>query len=224
MSVRHLPESPCEDPHIYPHWTAYAHVHSFLYLLILAWRCVLVFYLKILGSETTPAWTELATDARLDSIAFGCLLAVTHNKWCNDEAGIIGRHPKLFASLGLGMLLLTLAVRDDRFRETFRYSIQGIALYLIFFMCIALPGSAWVKWLSLPPLRWLGWISYTLYLCHYMFIHLVEPYFRSNRPLIMLTAFTMSLLYAVGMRYAIELPLRKIRTNKSKLALKLINT
>ena len=132
---------------------------------VLAWRCVLVFFFH---TPLVPyvRWTYIATDARLDSIAFGCLLAVAHNPWCNDAGGWMQRRSKLLALSGCCLLLLTLLVREPHLRETIRYSLQGIALYPIFYFCVLQSRSAWIQWLSWLPLRWIGWISYALYLCH----------------------------------------------------------
>lgn len=178
---------------------------------VLLWRCVLVFYFKI-PVEAKLRWTYSATDARFDAIALGCALAIAHNPWCNDAAGWLGRHAKLLAGLGCLLLLLTLAIREPHFRETLRYSLQIVALYPIFYFCVATPASGWVKWLSWQPLRWLGWISYSLYLCHEAIQAALRHVLPPGRLLLLALSFVLSLLYAWGMRRAVELPLRKLRS------------
>jgi peptidoglycan/LPS O-acetylase OafA/YrhL len=181
---------------------------------VLIWRCVLVYYFKI-PLEAKLRWTYSATDTRLDSIALGCVLAIAHNPWCNDAGGWLGRHAKLLAGLGCFVLFLTLIVREPHFREAFRYSIQTAALYPIFYFCVATPQYAWVKWLSWGPLRWLGWISYTLYLCHEAILAALKYVLPPGRPLLAIVAFVLSLLYAWGMRHMVELPLRKLRSRRA---------
>lgn len=71
-------------------------------------------------------------------------------------------------------LVASIAVRNVTFRETFRYTVQGLALVPVFVACIR--SWAAVPWsvLNTAALRWLGLISYTLYLVHYTIIQLVQ--------------------------------------------------
>lgn len=183
---------------------------------VLIWRCVLVFYFK---TPLVPyvRWTYIATDARLDSIAFGCLLAVAHNPWCNDVGGWLQRRAGIFASLGCALILLSLIVREPHLRETVRYSLQGVALYPIFYFCVLQTNSAWVRWLSWSPLRWIGWISYSLYLCHEVVLGVLGHILPLRKPVLAIVSLAVSILFAWIMRALVETPLRKLRSRKLNL-------
>ena len=57
-------------------------------------------------------------------------------------------------------------VRDFQFRETFRYTIQGIGLLPIFITAIRYSDSSFFRLLNLKWIKFLGLISYSLYLVH----------------------------------------------------------
>jgi peptidoglycan/LPS O-acetylase OafA/YrhL len=64
------------------------------------------------------------------------------------------------------LVLLTFAVRAPGFREGLRYSLQGVALFVLFSWTVQHKG-----WLSrvllLPIVQRVGLYSYTIYLVHY---------------------------------------------------------
>lgn len=99
---------------------------------VLAWRCWLV-----LGLGWGHRYTYYATDTRLDSILYGCIMGV----WLNpvlDRARIrFGRRTALALLIaGTVLLLSSFLYRSSTFRETARYSVQGIALFPLFFCAV----------------------------------------------------------------------------------------
>ncbi|MCK9685887.1 acyltransferase family protein [Scleromatobacter humisilvae] len=131
-------------------------------LAILVWRLVLVY-----GFHAPTARTYVATDTRLDSIAFGCLLSVM----------IDVRHRLLPALASRGalwasgiLLLLSFAIRRDDFRETFRYTLHGLALMPIFCKLFwqEAPLQPLRAILESAVARYVGNVSYSLYLYHFL--------------------------------------------------------
>lgn len=108
-------------------------------------------------------YTYRATDARLDSIAYGCLLALM------GAARFSGPKAMLLFVLGLCGLLGSLLYRDEYFRQVTRYSVQGVSLLLV---CGPLIFSNQLDWarkiLSNPALVYIGKLSYSLYLYHWL--------------------------------------------------------
>jgi peptidoglycan/LPS O-acetylase OafA/YrhL len=132
--------------------------------LVLSWRCALVFFL-----HASIDRTYLCSDTRIDSIAFGCALAVWHNPMldvveASQSRSAFSRHAPW--SIGLCILLLTFVVRNPHFRETFRYTAQGIALTPIFVAAVRCPHWPLFRPLNWQPVRFVGTISYSLYLVH----------------------------------------------------------
>jgi hypothetical protein len=67
----------------------------------------------------------------------------------------------------------SLAYREPVFRETLRYSVQGLALVGIILPLVAAPRvGALVKILEIAPLRWMGRRSYAAYLWHMLALSL----------------------------------------------------
>ena len=107
-----------------------------------------------------------ASEARLDSIAFGALCAVLLLSPAGSAFARRLTHPALVAT-GLGVLALTLVIRHPLFRDTFRYSLQGLALMPV--ILAAVLGSRSSPAVALLNARWpvlIGWLSYSLYLWH----------------------------------------------------------
>jgi len=182
-------------------------------MAVLVWRCVLVYYFHT--PLTSPfSWTYAATDARFDSILWGCVMAIAFNPWCGDRTKFLDDRRSLLAAAGGLLLILTLAWREPHFRETLRYTLQGIALLPIFYFIVSAPGSWLVSVLSWQPLRWLGWASYSMYLCHFVVLDILHSYLQWNGWLISALALLISGIFAELVRQCIEKPLRQLKRRK----------
>ena len=147
-----------------------------LSLVVLGWRYALV---RVLGVDVSgtgqgwdAGWHRLAesTDTRLDSILFGCILAIWGNPALEPSRLSERAWKRVLVPLGLAGLLFSFLYRAPEFRETARYTVQGLALVPIFVAAIRYPG-----WWPFRPLNWrwvahLGAVSYTFYLVHDTFL------------------------------------------------------
>ena len=98
-------------------------------LVVLAWRIHLVQSPDFVFYRTYYAW-----DTRIDSIIYGCMLAVVINpvpELHRAYAISVGQWAVL--ATAVSTLMLTLLYRDTAFRETIRYSFQGLALIPLFY-------------------------------------------------------------------------------------------
>jgi peptidoglycan/LPS O-acetylase OafA/YrhL len=177
---------------------------------VLLWRFILVYHLHslnmVFGPVTDPIRTMFATDTRIDSILFGCVLALWRNPVLDENS----RQSWSLTIAGLFVLLGTFLYRNPEFRETVRYTIQGIALIPLFISAIKLHDHWAFSWLNTPPLRFLGVLSYTLYLVHFPCLKLAEGW-SSNRVIVGMTALSMSMALAYFMHILIEKPLARFR-------------
>lgn len=154
-------------------------------------------------------YTYHCTDARIDSIAWGCLLAA----WRPLAFGA-ARARAAFAA-GLAGLLLSLVLRDDYFRQVLRYSLQGASLYLVFLGLVH--GGAGLdgvrRALSWWPLVFIGRISYSLYLYHWLTIvllmNLAGPI--ALRPLWQAAYWTLAFAGACASYFLVERPTLRLR-------------
>lgn len=139
--------------------------------LALMWR-VFTFY----GTDFPRDYNYFATETRMDTILFGCLLSLLlHHKpaghWREKLTG-------WFPTLSAGFILLScFFIKDEGFRQTLRYSYQGFALFIVVLnLYYFRPLSFTFHILELPALRWIGRLSYGLYLWHIPALYMCDNY------------------------------------------------
>ncbi len=176
-------------------------------VLELLWRIVLVLVFHQAGF-----WTYFATDARLDSILWGCILALNNNPVFGDPSILPRGREKLIFAVSVFALGCTLVPRSILYKESFRYSIQAVLLYLIFSFVIPNIRHWSVRWLEWTPLRYIGWISYVLYLCHVFILEALRYRIPDKIWITAPLGFTVAVLFATLVRYSLELPLQRLRS------------
>jgi peptidoglycan/LPS O-acetylase OafA/YrhL len=149
------------------------------------------------------------THTRIDSILFGAILAC----WNNPVADCEDRLPSRWWSYAIGLALLasTFVYRDEVFRQTLRYSVQGIAL--IFLFNAAIRDAAFARrFLDSAPMRFVALLSYTLYLVHSLIVFAARPLEDSiGQAPAMVGALMLSFAIAWGVHVTIERPLGQWR-------------
>ncbi|QWF71646.1 acyltransferase [Methylomonas paludis] len=181
-------------------------VFLFICLVILAWRYYLVNYV---GVDMLRTYTT--SDTRFDSLLFGCILAVYKNPVLDD----ISRHDfklkYILLPLGILLLIVSLVFRGESFRETFRYTLQCIALFPIFISAIRFYDWGFFKLLNYKAVSFFGVLSYSFYLEHYAIL----GYFKheTNLPpyLAAVLGFGLAWLLAYLMHIGIEKPFNRLR-------------
>src|SRR5579884_907926 len=178
---------------------------------VLAWRCALVFLLH--------AWKErtyLETDTRMDSILFGCILAVWGNPVL-DRVRAPGRWwAGLWLPLGIAGLLASFLIRDPRFQETFRYTLQGLALFPVFVMAISYPDRSLFRVLNIRWVKFIGVLSYSLYLVHPTVLFGVAEW-TTWHPLVGgAVALALCVLISTAIYYLVEKPCARLRKRLSR--------
>nr|WP_276309821.1 acyltransferase [Phenylobacterium deserti] len=154
------------------------------------------------------------TEYRLDSIAFGVLIAATFR--------IPGLRPFLYrlghplCSVGaLLVVLMCLLVRDTYFRETVRYSLLGLSIAVILTGVLFRP-SAPARLLDNALLVWIGKLSYSLYLWHY-FVKFVFVTLLPGTSVALYAPLLAAVSFAIAAAsyYGLERPMQELRKTLS---------
>lgn len=134
--------------------------------LVLLWRVILV------GKYHAPTVrTYMGSDTRIDSILFGCALAVWKNPVLDDVPLIERRWKYGYLPAAVLVLVACLYIRGDEFRETLRYSLQGAALTAVFIAAIRFSRWPLFALLNTRLMEFIGLLSYSLYLLHLAVIY-----------------------------------------------------
>jgi peptidoglycan/LPS O-acetylase OafA/YrhL len=183
-----------------------AAVLSTLCLLVLVRRCWL-------ASHGAPeSYLNMASDTRADAILVGCLMALLRNPWPR-QAGV-SEHKRNWpiAAACMAALLLSLAVRDDFFRATFRYTLQCLAIAPLIYLAVTNADHVAYRWLSSKPMIYLGSISYSVYLSHQVILYLVAKQWPlSTWTESTLASAVLTLAIAAALRRWIEQPCAALR-------------
>ncbi|KAB1075511.1 acyltransferase family protein [Methylobacterium planeticum] len=151
------------------------------------------------------------THTRIDAILFGCCLGLWQNPVCPGAAGCVWAPRPWQAAAALALILGTLLVRDEAFRQSLRYTLQSAALFVIFSAILQGRGPI-VRFLACAPMRWLGLYSYSFYLAHAtafaLVWHLAPGLGRLGG---MAASFVLTLAYAALMYAAVERPCARLR-------------
>lgn len=170
-----------------------------LCLAVLAWRCVLVF-----GLDVAKDRTYVASDTRVDSILWGCALAVYANPVL-DAVRIAERWLKFFwVPLGLVGLLLSFLARDQRIEESIRYTLQGLALVPLFIAAIQYPNWGPFRILNVSWVKFIGLLSYSMYLLHPTVMYAVHQYTVWHPFAQGVTSLALTIAIALAIHYGVE--------------------
>jgi peptidoglycan/LPS O-acetylase OafA/YrhL len=188
-------------------WRIQAAVLLGLCAAVLAWRSHLVFSLGV-----SVARTFFATDTRVDSILFGCALALGANPMLDRPRLPEELLFRLFLPLGAALLGVSFAIRAPWFRETLRYSLQGVGLAPVFIVAMRAPRWGPFGLLNLPLVKRVGVLSYSLYLVHQVVLFSVEKQLGGSRALLRgILALAIALALAEGIQRFVERPCARIR-------------
>lgn len=167
-----------------------------------------------------PSRVYYGTDTRLDGIAYGVIAAVAFYTWQTrgEPANLVVR---IFSSnwalwAAVAMYLVTLLIRDEWFRSTFRFSIQSIAACVVIVYGL-LPGTGLSRTLlhrisTWRPVETIGLASYSIYLVHLVISGLLAPLFIGlPQPVALIAQVIAGCAAGITMYYWVEVPSHRLR-------------
>jgi len=178
---------------------------------ILIWRCLLIFYF---GASHDRVY--VATDTRIDSILAGCVLAIYGNPMLDQQKTSDKMLAFIWLPVGIAAVLLSLLPRVHEFDQTIRYTLQSFGLVPFFIAAIRWHDRGVFRILNYAPVRYVGVLSYSLYLMHDSMLWGLEhsttlnPWLRGVIAVLTLLGFA-SLIY----RY-LERPCARLRSRLSR--------
>jgi peptidoglycan/LPS O-acetylase OafA/YrhL len=153
------------------------------------------------------------THTRIDSILFGSILALWNNPVADDSnvlpTGIPGY------AVAAVLLIPTFVIRDEAFRQTYRYTIQGAGLLVLFNTLIRDRGLAGAA-LNNQFTKQVAILSYTLYLVHSGLILTFSPADGTHPVFATVAALLAAVGYAMLMHRWVERPLSAWRRRIEK--------
>lgn len=182
----------------------------FAFLCAVMSAAVLIVRFLVMRGNVVPFYEiYMPTHTRIDSILFGCILALWNNPILDAPTAW---KPKTWHFItAIGVLIFCLIFRSEYFRQTLRYTVQGMSLFVVFSYALSNRGLT-SRILGSRIAHIIGSYSYTLYLCHVIFIDCFEQHMPStNLYLRGFLAFVLSFVFAAIMFELVEKRLARMR-------------
>jgi peptidoglycan/LPS O-acetylase OafA/YrhL len=175
--------------------------------VVLVWRCV-----RVMAMHTPTGRIICLTDTRIDSILFGCALAV----WNNPALDRPVMGPELLKYLllpvAVAVLLTSSYTSNAAFANTWGFSLQGAALTVLFVGAIRLHDWPPFRILNWRPVVLIGLLSYSLYLVHDVLLQAVVRVWKlPHASLRAVVALAVSVMAAWVIYGVIEKPCARLR-------------
>jgi peptidoglycan/LPS O-acetylase OafA/YrhL len=186
---------------------------SVIYLIIALtwiWRIVLVF-----GFDVSGGYIYCAFDTRLDHLLDGCLLAIILREEKLKKFWQIMLKSTLMPFLTIGVLAISIyfSQANVTYKSTVGFTIEPILLAVLITQAITFSSHRFWKWLDFAPIKFLGALSYSLYLWQQLTTSIIHSNFP-NSPLIIkvLLIIIVTILVATVSYYFVETPFLQLKT------------
>jgi peptidoglycan/LPS O-acetylase OafA/YrhL len=126
-----------------------------------AWRSWLT-----LNAHVDVSYVYNAFDTRFDNLAVGCLLAVIVDYERGVRAAQILATRAWLPLVTLGMLLISRLALPDAYHYSIGFTIDALLVAVLIVQLLQLYTSSLWSWIEWPAVRYLGTISYPMYLYH----------------------------------------------------------
>jgi peptidoglycan/LPS O-acetylase OafA/YrhL len=176
------------------------------------WRFILVY-----GFDTPDSYIYCAFDTRIDHLLIGCFLAVALRE----------RYLTRFLEFALKnswmpvltIILIVFSVSSgtvfDKYKDTIGFIAEPVLMSVLIVQLILFSSDFWWKWLDWRPIKYLGTISYSLYLYQQLTLNPTTKVLSSLPMIIqMIGAICVTVIAASLSYYLIEKPFLRFRNAK----------
>ncbi len=174
----------------------------------------MVLFFKFHASDD---WLTFTFDSRIDHLLVGCLLAVLLKRGALNDFWDLVTSRVWISVATFGLIILSIAL-NFRYGPAYKYAVGFVvdplltAIFLV--QVIALPRTwAW-GWLNWSATRFLGKISYSVFLFHVFANDLAKHVLLPHRPLIIVTPVAIALAAGMGTLsyYLIEIRFLRLKS------------
>jgi peptidoglycan/LPS O-acetylase OafA/YrhL len=160
----------------------------------------------------------LGTDARMEAIAWGVLVAVLHSAWLAGRLAwlrVFGRDLWLLVTVAL-FVVGSLALRQYWPEMALRPTLHAVATALVILYGLVGDGSpvkrAFFRLVELRLLQVIGLASYSIYLCHLILIELTSGWMQAwPMPWRAVVAMAGTVSVGVLLYYVVERPMLRLK-------------
>lgn len=179
---------------------------SVLGFAALAWRSWLT-----LGAHVDPSYVYNAFDTRFDNLAVGCLLAVIV-----DYEGVVSLAQRvgsraLFPFLTLALLIFSRSWTPAAYHYSVGFTVDALLVGVLIVQLLQLYKTRLWAWIEWPLVRYLGRISYPIYLYHALGASFGRRVPGHSPTLEFIGGVVASIALASGSYYLIERPFLKLK-------------
>ncbi|HMJ50816.1 MAG TPA: acyltransferase [Polyangiaceae bacterium] len=173
---------------------------------VLAWRGVLS---GVLHADHERLYR--ASDTRVDSILFGCALAVYGNPVFDRSRFSDKAWRWIGLPIGAVVLAATSLIRQPLFQDAVKGSLQAAALIPFFVVAIRCPKWGPMRLLNTRLMMFIGLLSYGLYLTHRTILSLIDNWVTSSLALQVPLALGLAVAFCYGLHVYVEAPCAELR-------------
>jgi peptidoglycan/LPS O-acetylase OafA/YrhL len=175
-----------------------------------AYRCLLCF-----GFHVDQAYIYAAFDTRLDELMVGCLLAVLLKKEALSPLWRAVSSSAFSPLVTLGVLAISIYGGElyiARYRDVVGFALEPLLVAVLVVQLISLSSTRLWGWTEWGVVRFLGRISYSLYLYQQLTLHAVRKALGAYPVILQLTiAILVTMALAILSHYLIERPFLRVR-------------
>jgi peptidoglycan/LPS O-acetylase OafA/YrhL len=163
------------------------------------------------------AYIFAAFDTRLDELMVGCLVAVLLKRRAIPRLwGVISKSA-LLPFLTLGTLAVSIYAGDvhvNIYRDVFGFAIEPLLIAILIVQMISFSSTRLWKWTEWSAVKFLGRISYSLYLYQQLSLYSVRNALGHYPVVVQLAgAITVTIILATLSHYVVERPFLKLKTS-----------
>lgn len=172
------------------------------------------------GFNIDQAYIYAAFDTRLDELMVGCLLAVLLKRGSLARVWQAISSNVLLPFATIAALAISIYAGEayiDRYRDVFGFAIEPLLFAILIVQMIALNSTRTWGWTEWQAIKFLGRISYSLYLYQQLTLHAVRHALEAYPVIVQLfAAISVTIVLATISHYLIERPFLKLKSSSPR--------